>query len=119
MRILREPVAFDSIWEAVDVEGRRDTPRPRGGGAARDLDPLAVADRLLHRLAEREGTPSLGEDEYWFDPSEVSRWLDDGVFYLVSPLDTANMTEVELTEEQEEFLGWLNAKGVAHVRIAP
>ena len=31
-----------------------------------------------------------------------------GVFYLVSPLDTANMTEVEITEEQESLLGWLN-----------
>ena len=40
-------------------------------------------------------------------PEEVTKWLDDGVFYLVSPLDSANTTEVELTEEQEEFLNWL------------
>lgn len=87
--------------------------------------PREISTRLRSQIVyfvgspSAQGAPSLGEDEYWFDPSEVNRWLDDGVFYLVSPLDTANMTEVELTEEQEEFLGWLKAQGVAHVRIAP
>ena len=60
--------------------------------------------------------PALGEDEFWFDRVEVERWLDDGVFYLVSPLDTANMTEVELSEEQEDFLNWLKSTDVRHVR---
>jgi hypothetical protein len=61
--------------------------------------------------------PTLGENEYWFDADEVKSWLEDGVISLVSPLDTANMTEVELSEEQEEFLGWLAKNGVKHVRI--
>ena len=61
--------------------------------------------------------PDLGPDEFWFVPEEVTKWLDDGVFYLVSPLDSANTTEVELTEEQEEFLNWLQKKGVRHVRV--
>lgn len=64
-----------------------------------------------------QGAPTLGEGEHWFDPIEVEKWLDDGVFYLVSPLDTANMTEVELSEEQEDFLNWLKAKNVSHIRI--
>ena len=63
------------------------------------------------------GIPKLGEGEYWFDRVEVTKWLDDGVFYLVSPLDTANMTEVELSEEQEDFLSWLKTTDVSHVRI--
>ncbi len=63
------------------------------------------------------GVPELGESEYWFDPSDVARWLEDGVISLISPLDTANMTDVELSEEQEEFLGWLATQGVRHVRI--
>jgi hypothetical protein len=63
------------------------------------------------------GRGPLGENEYWFAESDVARWLDDGVFHLVSPLDTANMTELELTEEQEAFLGWLKAAGVQHVRL--
>jgi hypothetical protein len=61
--------------------------------------------------------PALGENEYWFDPAEVARWIDEGVFHLVSPLDTANMTEVELTEEQESLLNWLHDKQVKHVRL--
>jgi hypothetical protein len=61
--------------------------------------------------------PALGENEYWFDPADVERWLDEGVFHLVSPLDTANMTEVELTEEQESLLNWLKSERVRHVRV--
>ncbi len=61
--------------------------------------------------------PQLGENEYWFASVAVEKWLDEGVFYLVSPLDTANMTEVEITEEQESLLGWLNSEKVQHVRL--
>ena len=63
------------------------------------------------------GMPPLGENEYWFARDEVRKWLDDGVFYLVSPLDSANMTEVELTEEQEVMLNWLDKNQVEHVRV--
>ncbi len=50
-------------------------------------------------------------------PRRGRRWLDEGVFYLVSPLDSANATEVELTEEQESFLTWLQKNNVQHVRL--
>jgi hypothetical protein len=63
------------------------------------------------------GVPPLGENEYWFAAADVARWVDEGVFYLVSPLDTANMTEVELTEEQEGLLQWLKENQVQHVRV--
>src|SRR5688572_3403862 len=88
-----------------------------------DVAPRAISPRLRTQLVyfmsphDAAGVPPLGEQEYWFAESEVSRWLDEGVFYLVSPLDTANMTEVELTEEQESLLGWLKAEGVQHVRL--
>jgi hypothetical protein len=68
-------------------------------------------------MADAPGVPRLGEDEYWFARDEVGKWLSEGVFYLVSPLDTENMTEVELSEEQEAFLGWLQKHGVQHVRV--
>jgi hypothetical protein len=61
--------------------------------------------------------PALGENEYCFAREEVRKWLDDGVFYLVSPLDSANMTEVELTEEQEIMLNWLNKNEIEQVRV--
>lgn len=88
-----------------------------------EVPPRAISPRLRSQLVyfmsphDTPGIPSLGENEYWFAEAEVARWVDEGVFYLVSPLDTANMTEVELTEEQESFLGWLQSQGVQHVRL--
>jgi hypothetical protein len=88
-----------------------------------EVAPRPVSARLRGQLvyfgapAEAEGVPRLGEGEYWFRRDEVLRWVEEGVFYLVSPLDTANMTEVELSEEQESFLLWLRDEGVCHVRV--
>jgi hypothetical protein len=64
------------------------------------------------------GVPELAENEYWFARDEISKWLADGVFYLVSPLDSANVTEVELTEEQEALLAWLDTHRIQHVRVS-
>ena len=33
-----------------------------------------------------------------------ARWLDEGVVYVVSPLDAENKAEIELTEYHEAFL---------------
>jgi hypothetical protein len=85
--------------------------------------PLSISARLRSQLvyfmtdATAAGVPPLGENEYWFTREEVAKWLDEGVFYLVSPLDTANMTEVELTEDQEAMLGWLARNQIQHVRV--
>jgi hypothetical protein len=87
------------------------------------VSPRQISPRLRSQLsyfmsaAGETGVPALGDDEYWFDAANVARWLADGVFHLVSPLDTAHMTEVELSEEQEDFLNWLMAAGVQHVRV--
>jgi hypothetical protein len=83
---------------------------------------LPISTRLRSQLVYfmtptgTEGVPSLGENEFWFARHEIDKWLDDGVFYLVSPLDSANMTEVEITEEQEALLFWLNRNQIQHVR---
>ena len=88
-----------------------------------ELAPFPLSDRLRSQLVYFQagpgapGCPALGEGEYWFDRDEVARWLDDGVFYLVSPLDTENATEVELTEEQEDLLGWLAENEVRHAKV--
>jgi hypothetical protein len=87
------------------------------------VTPLPISTRLRSQLvyfmtaAQTAGVPPLGENEYWFARAEVAKWLDEGVFYLVSPLDTANMTEVELTEEQEAMLAWLDRNQIQHVRV--
>jgi hypothetical protein len=88
-----------------------------------DVAPLTISARLRGQLVYfmtppgTPGIPQLQEDEFWMAREEVARWLDEGVFYLVSPLDSANATEVELTEEQESMLSWLQRNGVQHVRV--
>ncbi|MFO0957076.1 MAG: hypothetical protein U0800_06350 [Isosphaeraceae bacterium] len=85
--------------------------------------PLEISERLRGQLvyfAAPPGSadaPPLGDQEYWFRPDEVARILEDGVFYLVSPLDTAKLSELELTDEQEVLLEWLKARGVRHARV--
>lgn len=88
-----------------------------------EVPPRPISARLRAQLvyfgspAGGPGVPALGEGEYFFDAAEVARWLDDGVISLISPLDTANSTEVELSEEQEGLLEWLRERGVQHVRV--
>jgi hypothetical protein len=88
-----------------------------------EVPPLPISPRLRNQLVYfmsapgTPGVPPLGEHEFWFAQDDVARWLDEGVFYLISPLDTANQTEVELTEEQESLLHWLKARRVQRVRL--
>jgi aspartokinase-like uncharacterized kinase len=88
-----------------------------------EIPALAISTRLRSQLVyfmtppDTPGIPVLGESEYWLSRSEVTKWLSDGVLLLVSPLDTENMTEVELSEEQEVLLGWLDKHQVQHIRV--
>lgn len=59
----------------------------------------------------------LGEGEYWIRSPDAERILDDGVITIVSPLDSASRTDLEITEDQERFLEWLSKHGVQHVRL--
>ena len=85
--------------------------------------PLAITPRLRNQLVyfmsarDTAGLPPLAEKDYWFAADEVAKWVDDGVFFLVSPLDTDTMTEVELSEEQEVMLAWLHKNQIQHVRL--
>src|SRR5271166_6450012 len=88
-----------------------------------EVPALAISTRLRSQLVyfmtppNTPGIPALGESEYWLSRSEVTKWLSEGVLLLVSPLDTDNMTEVELSEEQEVLLGWLDKHQVQHIRV--
>ena len=88
-----------------------------------DLAPLTISERLRGQLVyfmtspETAGVPHLEPNEFWLARDEVARWLDEGVFYLVSPLDSANATEVEITEEQESLFLWLNKNSIQHLRL--
>ncbi|HZW31093.1 MAG TPA: hypothetical protein VFF52_10325 [Isosphaeraceae bacterium] len=88
-----------------------------------ELSPLPISGRLRSQLvyfmtpSGSPGVPDLAENEFWIARDQVARWLEEGVFYLVSPLDSANATEVELSEEQEALLSWLEKNGIQHVRV--
>jgi hypothetical protein len=85
--------------------------------------PLPISARMRSQLVyfmtspSSPGVPPLGQNELWIAQADVARWLADGVFYLVSPLDSANKTEVELSDEQETLLNWLNQNRIQHVRV--
>jgi hypothetical protein len=67
--------------------------------------------------AGERGAPKLPAGEYWIRLEDARRWLDEGAVEVISPLDSVNATEFELTEEQENWLRWLVANEIQHVRV--
>jgi hypothetical protein len=88
-----------------------------------ELPPFQMPERFRTDIAYfmtpagQSGVPPLGPGEYWVRLDDARRWLDDGVLSLVSPLDSLNQTEVELSEEQEAWLRWMVGNEVEHVRV--
>lgn len=89
-----------------------------------ELPPLRMPHRFrlevvyfMTPAGMRNAPVKLPEREYWIDAAEAAKWLDALVISLVSPLDAASQAEIELTEEQEEFLQWLVDHQIQHVRI--
>jgi hypothetical protein len=90
-----------------------------------NVPPLEMPDRFRMEIVyfmtppgDRGAPASLGDHEYWIDLGEARQWLDDGVVYVVSPLDAENQAEIELTEYHEAFLQWLLTNSVQHVRLS-
>lgn len=87
-----------------------------------EVAPLQVSDRFRQQIpyfmtpGGEPGVPALAAGEYWIRQAEARRWLDDGCVSVVSPLSAEAKAEIELTEEQEEFLEWLLANGIEHIR---
>jgi hypothetical protein len=67
---------------------------------------------------DRGAPKDLADNEYWIDLAEARQWLDEGVVYVVSPLDAENQAEIELTEYHEAFLQWLLEYKINRVRIS-
>src|SRR4051812_4829089 len=88
-----------------------------------DLTPLKMPDRFRTDIAYfmtppgEHGVARLPPGEYCVRLADAEQWLDDGVLSVVSPLDSQNATEVELTDEQENWLRWMVANRVEHVRL--
>jgi hypothetical protein len=89
-----------------------------------DVPPCAMPDRFRHDVTYfatppgmQDAPASLPEREYWIRTDDARRILDDGVITIVSPLDSAARTELELTEDLERWLEWLLTHNVQHVRL--
>ena len=88
-----------------------------------ELPPFAMPERFRHEVAYFMDVPADqgGEralpGEYSIDLVQAQAWFDEGVILLVSPLDSENRTEVELSEEQENWLEWLLANQVSRIRL--
>lgn len=88
-----------------------------------ELAPLTMPPRFKHDVAYfmtpsgERGAPRLAAGEYWIDLEEARRWLDEGVLLVYSPLDSEKQAELEVTEEQENWLQWLVDHEIQHVRL--
>jgi hypothetical protein len=90
-----------------------------------ELAPLEMPARFKTDIAYfmtpagEAGVPKLAAGEYWVRLDDARRLLDEGVLVLVSPLDSENHTEVEISEDQEKWLEWMIAHQIEHVRVEP
>lgn len=89
-----------------------------------ELPPFRMPDRFRHDItyfvtpAGMPGAPEkLPEREYWVRLDDARQIYDDGVIRIVSPLDSDNRTELEISEEQERWLEWMLQHGIEHVRV--
>ena len=88
-----------------------------------DLKPLEMPDRFRTEIVYfmtppgESGVPPLGPQEYWVRLDDAKKWLDDYCVSVVSPLDAEAKAEFELSEEQEQWLEWMVAHQIQHVRL--
>jgi len=85
--------------------------------------PIDISERMRSQLvyfmtpSDAPHVPPLEADEYWINADNAAQWLEEGVFELMSPLDSDNKTTIELSEEQEIFFEWLVTHQVQHIRL--
>ena len=89
-----------------------------------ELTPFEMPARFKHDImyfvtqAGEQGVPrTIAQGEWWVRREDAQRLYDEGVVRIVSPLDSANSVEVEITEEQEAWLNWMIQHAVEHVRL--
>lgn len=89
-----------------------------------DVPAIEMPNRFRHDVTYfatpagvQDAPATLRDGEYWIRLDEARRILDDGVITIVSPLDSASRTEIEITEEQERWLEWILAHQVQRVQL--
>jgi hypothetical protein len=88
-----------------------------------DLAPLEAPERFAMEIVyfmtpqDAKSEHPIGPGEYWIDRKDIDRWLEDGCFRIVSPLDAQVQAEIELTEFQEQWLEWMQQHQIEQVRL--
>ena len=89
-----------------------------------DVPAYSMPARFRHDVtyfctpAGEAGAPDrLGAREYFVRLDDARQVLDDGVIRIVSPLDSATTAEIEISEEQEDWLRWMVQHEVEHIRL--
>ena len=89
------------------------------------LEPYEISQTLRGQLqyftegARARRWEHSDDPNAFFFPLELTAELyDEGVFYVTSPLDDQNQAEIEITEEQEDFLYWLVSNQVEKVKVS-
>jgi hypothetical protein len=88
-----------------------------------ELPPFEMPARFKHdvtyfvtRTGEQGVPEKIATGEWRVRREDARRLSDEGVVRIVSPLDSANSVEVEITEEQEAWLRWMIQHEIEHVR---
>jgi len=66
---------------------------------------------------ERDAPAKLPSGEYWINSEDAQRFLEEGVLLVYSPLDSTKQAEISLTAEQEDWLEWIVANQINHIRV--
>ena len=85
-----------------------------------EIEPFEITAELrtqLQYFTTGETRDPKKPNEYFFPLLRTRELLEDGVFYMVSPLDSQNKSEIEITLEQEIFLEWIVEKEVENIRV--
>ncbi len=88
-----------------------------------DLPAWEMPDRFRTQIvyfmtpSGSDGVPPMPPGDYWIRLEDATRWLDELVVQVVSPLDAAAKADIELTDEQEAWLEWLVEHQIQHLRI--
>ena len=88
-----------------------------------ELPPLEMPDRFRNDIryfitqSDNDSLSELPPNQYCVSLEEADKWLEEGIFYLPSPLDNERQTEVEITEEQEVWLEWMVKNQIDRIRL--
>jgi hypothetical protein len=86
-------------------------------------EPFTISATLRRQLnyfvitKSAEDEQRLAANEFEVDLTDVARCVASGVIRLVSPLDSRNFAEIELSFEQLDWLDWLLAGQVKRFRV--